>query len=116
MKGENRVNSAEQKIVSIRRQIASIDEVCSGHLRTRTKVCGQPGCRCSEDPKQRHGPYHEWSRRDGGRQVVTVIDAEVAQRIAQAIENYRTILALLRQWEHETARKLIGQNRHKQKF
>jgi len=116
VKGENRVNSTERKIEAILRQIASIDEVCSGHLRTRTKVCGQASCRCHADPKQRHGPYHEWSRREGGRQVVTVIDAEVAQRIAQAIENYKTILALLRQWEHETGRKLIGQNRHKQKF
>jgi hypothetical protein len=88
----------------IRRRIAEIDYICSGTLLRRTKVCGKPGCACARDPRARHGPYYEWSRREKGRQVVTVIPVALAPSFHRAIRNYRRVLRLLRLWERESVR------------
>ena len=67
-------------------------------------------CRCAEDPDQRHGPYHEWSRRVDGRLVHTVLTPDLAEDVAEAIERYRAVQALIHTWDHETARILIARN------
>ncbi len=95
-----------RRIESIHRQIAAMGLVAQGTLSKRTKVCGRPNCRCAQDPEARHGPYYEWTRREKGRYVHTVISAEQAQQLATAIDNNRRVLALLRRWTTETARAL----------
>lgn len=80
-----------------------MDYVASGTLHSRTKVCGRPNCRCATDPRARHGPYQEWSRRSEGRLVHRILTAPQAERIARAIANYRELLALVARWEEETA-------------
>jgi hypothetical protein len=85
-----------------------MDFVVSGTLHTRTKVCGRPNCRCAHDPEARHGPYHEWSRRLGGRLVHSVVAPEKAAEIGQAIKNYREIQTLLADWEAESTKELLG--------
>ena len=56
----------------LRQKILAYDLICLGTLHSRTKVCGQPSCRCQEDIKARHGPYHEWTRYEGGKLVHSV--------------------------------------------
>jgi hypothetical protein len=80
-----------------------MDYVASGTLHLRTKVCGRSNCRCADDPSARHGPYHEWSRRSGGRLVHRVITAQQAKIIARAIANHRELQQLLALWAEETA-------------
>lgn len=94
------------RIESIRRQIAAMSLVAQGTISKRTKVCGRPNCRCAHDPEARHGPYYEWTRRENGRYVHTVISAEQAKKLIAAIDNNRRVLALLRCWTTETARAL----------
>lgn len=91
----------------LRRAIAAMDFVTSGTLHVRTKVCGRPNCRCATDPEARHGPYYEWSRRQGGRLVHRVIPAALAPRVQQALDNRRRIQALLAEWEQETVKELL---------
>jgi hypothetical protein len=101
-----------QRIQSIRRQIAKMGLVAQGTLTKRTKVCGRANCRCAQDPAARHGPYYEWTRREKGRYVHTVISAEQAEELAAAIDNHKRVLALLSRWSTETARALkIGSAR-----
>ena len=38
-----------------------------GTLADRMTRCGYPGCRCHADPPQRHGPYHQWTRKKTAR-------------------------------------------------
>ena len=76
-----------------------MDLVCSGTLTTRTKVCGRKVCRCATDPEARHGPYHEWTRREDGRLRHSVVSPEQAELLASGIANYREIQRLLRLWE-----------------
>jgi hypothetical protein len=106
---ENSKNQQKQpgrRIQAIRREIASISQVAQGTITQRTKVCGRPNCRCAQDPAARHGPYYEWTRREQGRYMHTLISAEQAEELQAAIDNHRRILVLLARWSTETARSL----------
>ena len=96
-------STSRRRIEEIRKQIDDFDLVCSGTLLERTKTCGKPNCRCATDPKARHGPYFEWSWRQDGRLCHKIVSPEQARELKQAIENYRTIQALLTRWERESA-------------
>ena len=85
-----------------------MDLVCSGTLLERLKTCGKPNCRCAKDPAARHGPYREWSRREGGRLIHSSVSMEQARQLRLAISNYREILDLLKGWERETVAILLG--------
>jgi hypothetical protein len=84
-----------------------MDFLASGTVHTRTKVCGRKNCRCAVDPAARHGPYHEWSRRQDGRLVHSVISENQAELFARAIANYRELRRLLALWERETAEEVL---------
>jgi len=105
MRGSERERRARlrQRTQDLRRRIGAMDYVASGTLHSRTKVCGRPNCRCATDPRARHGPYHEWSRRREGRLVHRILTASQAERIARAIANHQELLALVARWEEETA-------------
>ena len=105
-KSKKHATKLNRRIESIRRQIAAMGLVAQGTVSKRTKVCGRPNCRCAEDPQARHGPYYEWTRREKGRYVHTVISAEQAEELAAAIDNHKRVLALLARWSTETARAL----------
>ena len=100
---QTRRNRIRQRTRALRRAISAMDYVASGTLHSRTKVCGRSNCRCADDPSARHGPYHEWSRRSGGRLVHRVITAQQAEIIGRAIANHREVQQLLALWAEETA-------------
>ena len=102
-----RRNRIRQRTLALRRAISAMDYVASGTLHSRTKVCGRPNCRCADDPNARHGPYHEWSRRTGGRLVHRVITAQQAKLIARAIQNHRDLQELVARWQQETASEVL---------
>lgn len=97
-----------QRSRELRRAISGMDYLASGTLHTRTKVCGRPNCRCAVDPEARHGPYYEWSRRQEGRLIHSVISEQQAALLGRAIENYREVQRLLALWERETAAELLS--------
>ena len=91
-----------QSTQELRRRIQAMDGVLSGTVHVRTKVCGKPNCRCAQDPEARHGPYIEWSYRQGNRLVHRILTPEQAKLVQRAIANYRTIQDLLGLWEKKT--------------
>ena len=95
---------ARSRIERIREAIARVEYLCSGTLLERMKVCGKPTCRCAQDPAARHGPYYEWGHMKAGKLVHRQVSAEQAGLLRQAIDNYRQVQALLRDWEDETER------------
>jgi hypothetical protein len=99
------------RVAKIRQVLAGIEFSCSGTLLERTKVCGKPGCRCAQDPKYRHGPYYEWTRRHNRALLHRVLTQEQAQIIREAIKNHRAILKLLHDWERETVRVIESMDR-----
>jgi len=112
-KSKKNATKLTRRIESIRRQIAAMGLVAQGTVSKRTKVCGRLNCRCAEDPKARHGPYYEWTRREKGRYVHSVISAEQAEELVAAIDNHRRVLTLLARWSTETARTLKIRSGHK---
>lgn len=100
--------AARKRIQGIQNQIAGLDLVCSGTIHVRTKACGKPGCRCADSPQDRHGPYYEWSRREDGKLVHSVISAPEAKLLQQAIGNYQRIKQLLKKWQRESIQLIRG--------
>lgn len=92
------------RIERLRQRIAAFELVCSGNLMRRTKVCGKPNCCCASDERQRHGPYWEWTRRQQGKLVHSVISPQQAAALAAAIRNGRQIQRLIALWERESVR------------
>ena len=60
-----------------------------------------------------YGPYFEWTRRQGGRLVHSVLSAEQADRLARAITNYREVQRLLAAWERESAAEILAMKARK---
>jgi hypothetical protein len=89
-------------------QIAGLGLICSGTLLERTKTCGKANCRCATDPEARHGPYHEWTWREGGKLRHKIVPPEKVDLLREAIRNYRTAQALLGRWERESASIIFG--------
>jgi hypothetical protein len=105
--------SEKQPIRALVDQIAGLGLICSGTLLERTKICGKPNCRCASDPKARHGPYHEWSWREGGRLRHKIVPPDKVDLLRAAIRNYRTVQELLVRWERESASIIFGEPERK---
>jgi hypothetical protein len=95
---------ARERIQSIRTTLADFELLCSGTLSQRMMKCGKPNCRCATDPAARHGPYYEWARMRAGKPTHRYVSQQQAQMLRQAIDNYRQVKQLLRDWEENTER------------
>jgi len=91
----------------IRAAIDAVDYLAHGTLIARTKTCGRANCRCATDPAARHGPYHEWSRREGGRLVHSTVTPEQAKLLEEAISNHRRVEELLQRWHLATLSEVL---------
>ena len=98
------VQRARARIESIRASLAEFELLCSGTLSQRMMKCGKPNCRCASDPGARHGPYYEWGRMRAGKPTHRYVSEQQAQILRQAIDNYRLVKRLLREWEEHTER------------
>ena len=112
---KNSHTSKQDPIRALKNEIAGIDLICSGTLLERTKSCGKPNCRCATDPQARHGPYYEWSWREGGKLRHKIVPAEKADRVREAILNHRTVQELLDRWERQSATVIFGRPDRKSK-
>ncbi len=76
-----------------------------GCLQTRFFECTrQNNCRCHEDSTKRHGPYHYWSRKVGGKLVATSLSEEQLVLVRESIENGRRLERLVKQLHEESLR------------
>jgi len=100
-------SEARRRLRAVQKQIAGLEYLCSGTVSYQTRRCGKPNCACAADPAARHGPYYVWSRREGGRQVNTMLAAEVGPRFERAAGNYRKLRDLLHRWERLSAAVLL---------
>ncbi|MBV8804572.1 MAG: hypothetical protein JO042_05985 [Sinobacteraceae bacterium] len=94
----------QARIAEIQHALAAMQYLSSGTLLKRTKRCGNPRCRCATDPSARHGPYYEWSYKQGGKLRHLTLTARQAELMRLAIANSRRVKKLLRAWEQQTLR------------
>lgn len=95
---------ARERIDRIRTSLVGFELICSGTLSQRMMTCGKPNCRCATDPAARHGPYYQWIRMRAGKPAQRYVSEQQAQILRQAIDNYREVKRLLRDWEENTER------------
>lgn len=77
-----------------------------GSVQSRFFECTRPNnnCRCHDDPANRHGPYHYWTRKVNSKTVSVILTEEQLSRVRECIETNRELQRLLKQMERESLR------------
>ena len=109
---ETAAQQARARISHLRDRLTAIDYLCSGTLLKTLMKCGQPSCRCQQDPTARNGPYYRWGQMKAGKLVQRYVSAEQAVVLRRAIANYRQARKLMRAWEVETERIIDAEAPH----
>ena len=66
-----------------------------GTLTVRAYPCGKAGCRCHADPPRLHGPYHQWTRKIGGKTVTRKLTPAELAEYQPLFDNAKKLRALL---------------------
>ena len=66
--------------------------------RTRTNVCGTPGCRCKATPPEKHGPYYQVSFTRKGKSSSKFVRKQDLPAIRKELKNYDAMKTLVDRW------------------
>lgn len=88
----------EQRIIAIKREIASLGPLRPGSLSRQYNVCGNPTCRCKADPAQRHGPYYQLSYKHQKKSSSEFVRAPDVAQVEQQLRNYQRLRELIEEW------------------
>ena len=83
----------------IARQLTQISFVLPGTLTERLTRCGKPNCRCHANPPVLHGPYHQWTRKAGGKTVTRILSDDQLADYQDWFDNQRRLRALIAELE-----------------
>jgi hypothetical protein len=99
MKATLTLPQIEQRIQTIKSQLAALGEMRPGSLSRQYNVCGKPGCRC-KDPQhpQRHGPYYQLSWVHRGKSTSQFIRRPWVPQVKAQLATYKTFRRLTEQW------------------
>ncbi len=70
-----------------------------GTILERQICCKKPGCRCTADPPQLHGPYYQWTRKINGKTKTVLLTAQQMQRYRSWFDNAKQIRELASELE-----------------
>ena len=98
MSAEQSAAALQRRIEEIKAEIAALGALRPGTLSRQYNVCGTPGCRCKEDPEQRHGPYYQLSYTWHGRSRSEFVRELEIARVQEQVHNYARLRALVDQW------------------
>jgi hypothetical protein len=88
----------QQRIAAIKAEIAGLGPLRPGTLSRQYNVCGAPGCRCKDDPAQRHGPYHPLSYTWQARSRSEFVRAPELARVQEQVRTYARLRELVDEW------------------
>jgi len=83
----------------IARELAEGGFALPGTLTERRTRCGRANCRCHADPPVLHGPYHQWTRKAGGKTVTRLLTDDQLADYQPWFDNQRRLRALLAELE-----------------
>jgi hypothetical protein len=89
----------QARAARIARELAAIGFVLPGTVTERMTRCGRANCRCHADPPQLHGPYHQWTRKIGGKTVTRILTDDQLADYQPWFDNQRRVRALLAELE-----------------
>jgi hypothetical protein len=111
----NRSQFLEQRIQSIKREIAALGDLRPGALSLQYNVCGSPSCRCKADPPLKHGPYPQISFTWHGKSTTQSVRADEVEEVRQQLKNYHQLRDLVDEWISlalELSRLRLGERRN----
>jgi len=79
--------------------LGASDFALPGTLIERTICCKKPGCHCTADPPQLHGPYYQWTRKVNGKTFTRLLTKEQKERYDTWFDNAKRIRSLLAELE-----------------
>lgn len=88
----------QHRIEEIKAEITTLGPLRPGTLSRQYNVCGTPGCRCKEDPDQRHGPYHQLSYTWNGKSRSEFVREPEIARVQAQVRTYARLRSLVDQW------------------
>ena len=80
-------------------RLADLAFALPGTVADRLTRCGYPGCRCHADPPQRHGPYHQWTRKKNGRTATRILSDEQLADYGPWFDNHKRLRELITELE-----------------
>lgn len=97
---------SKQRYRELKLELEDVGFLCVGSLQTRHLTCGNPNCRCHQDPDKRHGPYHYWTRKVNGRTVTVLLKEQQVPLYREWIENNRRLESLVQEMRRISAQML----------
>lgn len=88
----------QRRIEQIKVEIATLGPLRPGTLTRQYNVCGTPGCRCKDDPAQRHGPYSQLSYTWHGNSRSEFVREPAVARVEEQVRTYARLRSLVDQW------------------
>ncbi|HEV2246486.1 MAG TPA: DUF6788 family protein [Terriglobia bacterium] len=88
-----------KRFQELKADLARIEYFSKGTVLARMIKCGKPKCPCGADPKNRHGPYLEWTYKEQGKTVNVHLTAEAAPFFRAASKQYRKLKSTLARLE-----------------
>ena len=88
---EQQLAQYRKQYEQIKAQVLEIGFICKGNIVKRWLTCGNPGCRCQNDPNYLHGPYYQISWKEKGKTVSRILSKEMVHVYQQWIENRCTL-------------------------
>lgn len=85
----------EQQRRELIAQIAALGPCLPGSITTRQMRCGRARCACKADPPKLHGPYTYWTRKEHGRTIARLLNAQQTERYQPQIDNARQLRQLV---------------------
>jgi hypothetical protein len=85
----------EQQRRELINEIAALGPCLPGNITTRQMRCGRERCACKADPPKLHGPYTYWTRKQHGRTIARLLNAEQLERYRPQLDNARRLRELV---------------------
>jgi hypothetical protein len=95
---EKRIRALESQIKKIKGELETLGDLRPGSLSEQYNVCGNPNCRCKEDPPKKHGPYYQLSLTRKGRSQTKFVKKPHVTEGKRQLKNYARLRALIDRW------------------
>lgn len=91
MANETELARLQRRYTALLEDIQELGFIATGSVIERYTTCTAAGCRCHADPPQKHGPYHQYTRKVAGKTVTVRLTPEKAERYREQITNRRRL-------------------------
>ena len=92
------IRALETEIERIKLELLSLGDLRPGSLSNQYNVCGNPKCRCKEDPPRKHGPYYQLSFTRKGKSGTRFIKKPHVAMVRKQVKNYGRLRTLVDRW------------------